>query len=329
MFDKENYKDDVYKKIREIKNLQDFDQKFDFSEKNNFTQYRFLKIVATVILGISITISGVFATNEIYNKYISQYIKPNNYKEYTIEMSTCSNDSNVMYKKIDNYSEYIEIKKNYSDLLEMTESEFQTEFLLVIRLLGGMQNGLNVRDITTNENSININLYKGSIDSNIIDRNELFIKLSREENKDNVIVNIIPGVNDITKYTPMEKITESYCDNQAITENCIIIKEEKLISNNKELLDDFVTNTQLEREEQLRIVRIGKYDDNTKFVIQDVIYKNGEYYVNNLNYGSNEQPNSTYIYAGSKINVYEAGSYIIYGFIKDNQETTSVSFYKE
>lgn len=111
----------------------------------------------------------------------------------------------------------------------------------------------------------------------------LSAKIPKEFDKENISINILPGTEDMpSSYTFLENLTEDYIKEQAYLEGCIVIENNTLLSNNKEVLDSFVSDTKKDINSTLRIVSYGNYID-VNIVIKDVIYKNGKYYISTCN----------------------------------------------
>jgi len=102
-------------------------------------------------------------------------------------------------------------------------------------------------------------------------------KISRELDRENLIVrNIIKEISS-DKYVKLEELPKNYSLEQAQKDNCIIIKDNVVIDNGKNELQAFIENTQNQKEDYVRIVTYSLINDEQDTIIIDIQYINNEY----------------------------------------------------
>lgn len=247
--------------------------------KNDNMLYKISKLVATIILCLGVT---SFATYTCFNLY-TQNIKEGHSQSLTNNMITF--EHNIYYKKIYTYEEYLTYLNLEDNLTEMSEDEFNDNFLIIIVLDSGRYDKLYIENISIDKDLLNIDLRKPNVNNSeyIMGDYVLSAKIPKEFDKENISINILPGTEDMpSNYTFLENLTEDYIKEQAYLEGCIVIENNTLLSNNKEVLDSFVSDTKKNINSTLRIVSYGNYID-VNIVIKDVIYKNGKYYISTCN----------------------------------------------
>lgn len=94
-----------------------------------------------------------------------------------------------------------------------------------------------------------------------------YINLNKEKN--------IPKSDD---YVLLEELPRDYSKEQAILDNCVVIYNLEVISNNKLRIEEFVENTNNNKEDFIRIVRVQDKIDYSMSIF-DIQYTENEYRV--------------------------------------------------
>lgn len=96
---------------------------------------------------------------------------------------------NIYYRKISNYEEYKEVKARWNAILDMNESDFENNFMVITAIENTSMLGLTVDKIETDDNSLYISLrhYEDNIS---FDENETCISyiISRDKERENIYV---------------------------------------------------------------------------------------------------------------------------------------------
>lgn len=262
-----------------IKNTIEIISKESNFPKNNNVLYKISKLVATIVICLGVTSFATYTAINVYN----QNIKKGHVETLVDNMITL--EHNIHYKKVYTYEEYLTYLKLEDNLIMMTEEDFKENFFIIVALDSGRYDKLHIENISVEEETLNIDLRKPNINDSeyIMGDYVLSAKIPNKFDKESININILPSTNDMpSNYTFLENLTEDYIKKQAYLEGCIVIENNRLLSNNKDILDSFIENTQKNIDSTLRIVSYGNYVD-VNVVIKDIIYRNGKYYINTCN----------------------------------------------
>ena len=111
-----------------------------------------------------------------------------------------------------------------------------------------------------------------------------YINLNKEKN--------IPKSDD---YVLLEELPKDYSKEQAILDNCVVIYNSEVISNNKLRIEEFVENTNNNKEDFIRIVRVQDKIDYSMSIF-DIQYIDNEYRVYLDQTRCNDEEIQGYIY---------------------------------
>lgn len=111
-----------------------------------------------------------------------------------------------------------------------------------------------------------------------------YINLNKEKN--------IPKSDD---YVLLEELPRDYSKEQAILDNCVVIYNLEVISNNKLRIEEFVENTNNNKEDFIRIVRVQDKIDYSMSIF-DIQYIDNEYRVYLDQTRCNDEEIQGYIY---------------------------------
>lgn len=290
MIDKDHFKQRIFQKYEENKNWvnDDFYNAHFYSEKKLKSKC-LKKITISNIIPIIATFSTVYA-GIVAVDYFQQKTKTNFEDNIGYDYSQDMNYQDKIYHKIiKSYDDYKESKKKWNNLVSMTSQDFDEYFLLIIAVENTSLIGLNVSNITTDENTLYIELYQ-SDSSNNIEENVISVKIPREQLRENIIFNITGSQPQNNNYIPINEISKNYSKEQAIQDGCFVIVNNEIVSSNSNQLIDFVEN------KSSKFIRIVDFKDET--IITDIEFKNDKYYINRL-----------YLYTGKQ--VYKIGKKII------------------
>lgn len=201
------------------------------------------------------------------------------------------------YKKITTYKQYLEDLKKWPGLVQVEEKDFNKNFIIVIAGENYSTTSLYVNNISVDENNTYINLKpKEQFDERAV----ILIKLSRDLERENIVIINNPTVPDVGEnFIKMEDISTGYSIEQAISDGCFVIKYNKVISNDKVLMDKFIENCNNGIDGFIRLY-IYNLIENANIV--DVEYKNGKINMSSKNITQENAQIGGYK-SGNKINI--------------------------
>lgn len=275
MLSDEEFVNCVWNKYENYINSENKDEFFErkIYRKNSYI-IRKLSSVASFMLVIFTTFGVCLGVNAIYN-----YIQKNTNTDFSQNIGYDYSDdmkasNGVYYKKIENYNEYKEACNKWNDLVEMSESDFETDFLIVIAGENYDTTSLEVKQIYDLDNTLHVDLVQTKEYNK--DNTVLSIKINKDLNRDNVVINIIKGDATLnSELKDLNELSENYTSNEAIEDGCIVIENNQIISEDKEALEKFIENSKQNKNLE---IRIAIYSDK-KVVIKDLSYKDGKYYM--------------------------------------------------
>lgn len=274
MIDKEYFKQRVLQKYEEnMNNIKNdfYDTHYYITKQNNKRLIN--KITISNIIPIVVTISTVYAGITSV-KYIQQKDKTNFEDNIGYDYSQDMNyKDKIYYKIINSYNDYEESKKKWNNLVPITEQEFEEYAVLVIAVENTSLMGINVSDITNDENSLYIELYQSDKDTNI-DKNIISVKISKDKLRDDIRFKITGEQLQNDNFIPITEISENYSKEQAIKDGCFVIENKEVLSADKNELRNFAQN---KTEGFIRVAEFGYKNE-----VADIEYKNDTYYINIL-----------------------------------------------
>ena len=264
--------------IEKKKNLKD-----EFYEKNQFIESNkrlMIRTVASFILAVVVTasaIGGVYAVvqNSSEEKKIKQDVSDRDYNEnvnYMYDrdknMTYVENDS-IYYGLIETYDEYIEYKENkvWNNIPEMAEEDFNSYFLVIVAGDTTDRIGLYVSEINVTEDTLEIGVKRNNEENTVV-----FAKIEKEKYREKVTAKIIYKEPSMTGYTNIDEIPKNYTIEDAIEDECVVIKDNKFVTDENQL-KDFIKKA--EKGENLSIRVAVFFDDD--LMIVDIEHKNRKY----------------------------------------------------
>lgn len=233
-------------------------------------------ITAFVSLVIIILTTGVYATMK-NNRKVEQKEGTieqnatifNNSNEYYDWVHDMNSDDNMYYKKITDYSEYLKIKKVWSDVIEMKEEDFENEFFLILIA----RENTYISNIYCDENTTFIELSYNNAQNYNAEKNRITTKISKELDRKFLDIKVNPNIEGTDSYKKLEDFEKNYSKEEAISEGYFVLDDCEIISKDKEQLDRFIESTN-NASSTIRIINYSTYSD---FKICDLVYNNGNY----------------------------------------------------
>ena len=231
-----------------------------------------LKSFMMTAISLLITTGIVYAGVSTY-KIVQKSTNTDFNKNYTYDYNQNMILNNGMYyKKIDTYEEYNMAKNIWDNLIDMSEEDFNDNFMIILAGENYNTTGLYISNIYSKENKLFIELRK----KENWDKNDTVIstKISKDLDSEHIeIVNLPNDIDSSKIYTSIDNITSDYSINTAISDNCFVINEKNLIvSNDKALLDNFIKNCNNKISD---VIRICIYESN-RTIICDMEFKDNK-----------------------------------------------------
>lgn len=245
-------------------------------EKFNEKKYcrKLSAIIASAI--ILLTTTGVYAGVTTFYKEIIQnesIRKQNNSEDeyYDWVHDFLYDDSGIQYKIVTEYSKYLKLKKIWPNIVDMSELDFEKEFVLILMTT----DNLYISDIYSDNTTTYVEIKRNDIDNE--ERNTdgfLTTKVINDLKREKIDIKINPNINGLKNFKKLEEITVDYSKDEAMADGCFVIYDHKIISKDKEQLDKFIENTNNNIESSIRIVQ---YDISNQIRLCDILYKEGKY----------------------------------------------------
>lgn len=274
MIDKELFKKRVFQKYEEnINNINDdfYNNHFYIKKESKFNFFK--KLTISNIIPIIATFSTVYAGIVTIN-YFQQKTKTDFDNNIGYDYSQDMNYQDKIYHKIINsYDDYEDSKKKWNNLISMTTQDFDKYFVLVIAVENTSLIGLDVSNITSDTDTLYVELYQSDESTNI-EESVISVKIPNEQLRENIKFNITGLQPQDDNYISINEIAKDYSKEQAIKDGCFVIENNEIISSDSNQLIDFIKN------KSSKFIRIVDFKEET--IITDIEYKNDKYYINRL-----------------------------------------------
>lgn len=291
MLDKKYY-EEVWQKYNDIKDDKDIDTFYNghYYKARKVTENKVYKMVAMFIVVIIGTASLVYGASALY-KYITQEtsdtksnfsnVNSNSEGYKKLGFQLVSDIHDFYYKKITDYEEYKECKQNIEHLLDMTEEDFKDNLLFVVISANSNTGGLHICNAEADDTTLYVEVDKSEKEN--AGKGMVSAKLDKNLDRDNIILTERKEETYSPDYTPIKELPEDYTLRDAINDNCFVIDENgEVISNNRERISEFVSNTKNGNEDFIRIVDmngVSKEDEENAIIITDIQFINEMYIV--------------------------------------------------
>lgn len=275
----QEFVDGVWKKYDFYMNTKNRDNFFIKCKYKRIKFKRKLKMAFNFILSL-ISMAGIVYACTVVHNYIQ-----NTYKQEYPKVTTGGNrhknmeyQEGVFYKKITSYDEYIKYKQEKPQILEMIEDDFKENFLLVTEFESTFaMKDFYISNITTDSQNlyIELNRYTEQTEENMLGYVNS-TKIPKSDDREKIIVKKNELIPISTQYKSLQELPKDYSKEQAIKDNCFVLdNRNKVISSNKEQMNEFVTKSQNGENCFIRIVHY--YDFGVQ--ITDIEYKEGKYII--------------------------------------------------
>lgn len=279
MLDKNEYINEVWK---QYENCLENNEKRNLYKKNVYKNAKYtimFKSVLMILISIFSTFGIAYAGVTTYNNIV-QRNDQNPFSDVDFDYKNdmihqyIENVGDIYYKKIMSYEEYVNYKRIWNNIIEMNEEDFKENFVLVTGTHSLNLVGLYIYNISSDGNTMYVTLKeKDNIEEEENQNLVISAKISLELNSDNVIFDKYVFKPDLG-YVPIDELPSNYTKEQAIKDNCCVIYNSEIISNDKNQLNDFLEKAKNNIETSIRII-IYYPNEITRAI--DIEYMNGKY----------------------------------------------------
>lgn len=280
MQNKELFRQEVYEKYNYYQNHKKEFFAVPILKKSTRT-LPILKMVAIFVICIISTLGITYAGITIY-EYFTQQASKFDYeknKEYNIyKDNNMSHGNNIHYIKIDDYQIYQSYQEKFQ-IPQMTQEDFEDSFMVIITLQSVAMEKLKISSINADETTLYIELDYYSEEEQYDEENTVISTIiSRQMEREKLEVYRKEFVPTSPNYINIKELPKDYTLENAIQDGCFVLKNNEVISEDKEQIDEFIKDTKEGKEDFIRIVNSYEMLDKIT-LITDIQYKSGKYYV--------------------------------------------------
>ena len=262
----------------------------------------FIVIVCSFVVLTGISYAGI----KIYNEFIKKqdevlsrklFDLGDGHTDYSINLM--ANDmvwnakSKLYHRIIDNSMDYEKYKERIDEFPNIDEINFDENFVVIIaneNIRQPHEKDLTIYDIKVDDNTTYIIMKQKENPNYDTNSNIWYAIVDKTLLRKNASVLIEQREFDTRNFKDINELPLDYNVEKAIEDGCIVLQNNKIISNNIEQLDTFVQNTQNNINS---FIRVYSFYDNTNIInnieIKDLEYYNGIYYLRGTYINSEEK----------------------------------------
>lgn len=196
------------------------------------------------------------------------------------------------YRVIKDYQTYLDTKDNFNNILEVSEKDFEDNFMILVITENAPVNGLIFDNLSADDSSLTLNYVINSSDRDT--QTGTSILVSNELYRDTINIEKTVPEMKMTSYTNIRELPKDYSVEDAKKDNCLVIDMKNHANYNLNNLEDFIEKVKNKENAEIRIYN---YMDNDQIYIYDITYSNeNKFFVceDRTRYTSNKNNNSTY-----------------------------------
>ena len=250
--------DDKYKNVLYLNKIEEL----SYQETASILNLPLSTILIVLIAGILLT--GVaYAVVRLYNNF--EYTTEINFNDFEFS-------NGFYYKKIYSYSDYLNYKEEFNQILAVDENEFKENFMIIIVTESQRLSGLALDSYNNIDDTLQINLIEDkNVDENKPTGNAILIK--KEMDREKVNIEKTAKNMNMQSYINIKELPSNYSKEQAIEDKCLVVDQIEMKTYNKEILDSFVSNVNNNKNCNIRIYQL---EGTENIFIQDIEYVAGE-----------------------------------------------------
>lgn len=196
------------------------------------------------------------------------------------------------YRVIKDYQTYLDTKDNFNNILEVSEKDFEDNFMILVIIENMPVNGLIFDNLSADDSSLTLNYVVNSSDRDA--QTGTSILVSNELYRDTINIEKTVPEMKMTSYTNIRELPKDYSVEDAKKDNCLVIDMKNHANYNLNNLEDFIEKVKNKENAEIRIYN---YMGNNQIYIYDITYSNeNKFFVceDRTRYTSNKNNNSTY-----------------------------------
>lgn len=279
-----NTKSLVYRGKKQLRKIM---LKSDIKEINKL----FILIICSFVLLTGISYAGI----KIYNEFIKKqdevlsrklFDLGDGHTDYAINLM--ANDMvwnakpKLYHRIIDNSMDYEKYKSRLEEFPNVDDINFDVNFVVIIaneNIRQPHEKDLTIFDIEADENTTYIIMKQKDNPNYEANSNIWYAIVDRTLLRKNANVSIKQRDFNTRNFKDIKELPQDYSIENAIQDGCIVINNNRIISNNGEEIDKFVEDTDNDINSFIRVVQC--YRD--EFRIRDLEYYEGIYYLRDIN----------------------------------------------
>lgn len=196
------------------------------------------------------------------------------------------------YRVIKDYQTYLDTKNNFNNILEVSEKDFENNFMILVITENAPVNGLIFDNLSADDYSLTLNYVVNSSDRDA--QTGTSILVSNELYRDTINIEKTVPEMKMTSYTNIRELPKDYSVEDAKKDNCLVIDMKNNANYNLNNLEDFIEKVKNKENAEIRIYN---YMGNDQIYIYDITYSNeNKFFVceDRTRYTSNKNNHFTY-----------------------------------
>lgn len=196
------------------------------------------------------------------------------------------------YRVIKDYQTYLDTKDNFNNILEVSEKDFEDNFMILVIIENAPVNGLIFDNLSADDSSLTLNYVVNSSDRDT--QTGTSILVSNDLYRDTINIEKTVPEMKMTSYTNIRELPKDYSVEDAKKDNCLVIDMKNNANYNLNNLEDFIEKVNNKENAEIRIYN---YMGNDQIYIYDITYSNeNKFFVceDRTRYTSNKNNHFTY-----------------------------------
>lgn len=196
------------------------------------------------------------------------------------------------YRVIKDYQTYLDTKDNFNNILEVSEKDFENNFMILVITENAPVNGLIFNNLSADDSSLTLNYVVNSSDRDA--QTGTSILVSNDLYRDTINIEKTVPEMKMTSYTNIRELPKDYSVEDAKKDNCLVIDMKNNANYNLNNLEDFIEKVKNKENAEIRIYN---YMGNDQIYIYDITYSNeNKFFVceDRTRYTSNKNNHFTY-----------------------------------
>ena len=196
------------------------------------------------------------------------------------------------YRVIKDYQTYLDTKNNFNNILEVSEKDFENNFMILVITENAPVNGLIFDNLSADDSSLTLNYVVNSSGRDA--QTGTSILVSNDLYRDTINIEKTVPEMKMTSYTNIRELPKDYSVEDAKKDNCLVIDMKNHTNYNLNNLEDFIEKVKNKENAEIRIYN---YMDNDQIYIYDITYSNeNKFFVceDRTRYTSNKNNHFTY-----------------------------------